>query len=422
MKLLEDEKYVSLKFSEPEIRERNRDLGVLMDISSLLPASSDMSEFLNGSIRKVTEHFRLAAGRIYLLDEGGQSLQLAASTGIDTESFERVKITEGFSGKAVRTRSFLAQRVSELEDPERVRFLETKGLKIVICVPLIVMGKIVGVMNLGGKEEITLTQAMVDLLGAIGNHIAVAVSSVGLLEEITRRAEEIQEKNETIRFLAHSVTHDLKGPTIAIHGLVKRLQDIYAASLDERGRAYCEQILSAAGQVMILVQHLNEYMYSKEAPLRPEPISLKEVIEEIRTEFAERLASRNIRWQVPEEMPTITADRLSVFRILRNIVENSLKYGGEGLSEIRIVHRRDENLDTLCVSDDGVGVKGAGAESLFKLFHRERTSKGTQGSGLGLAIVKELAERHGGRAWVEDGRQEGATFCFSLAREKDGRP
>ena len=56
------------------------------------------------------------------------------------------------------------------------------------------------------------------------------------------------------------------------------------------------------------------------------------------------------------------------------------------------------------------------AEGLFALFRRHETSNGTEGSGLGLAIVKELAERHGGRAWVQTEEGKGATFFLSIPK------
>lgn len=72
---------------------------------------------------KVREHFGFKAGRIYLLDKGGEILTLAASEGIETKGLEHLGILEGFSGKSARTRSFIAQQVSDLEDQERASVL-----------------------------------------------------------------------------------------------------------------------------------------------------------------------------------------------------------------------------------------------------------------------------------------------------------
>jgi signal transduction histidine kinase len=71
----------------------------------------------------------------------------------------------------------------------------------------------------------------------------------------------------------------------------------------------------------------------------------------------------------------------------------------------------------LSVKDNGVGIEGADNEEIFGLFQRHETSRGVEGSGLGLAIVKEIAEQHGGKAWVESGPDRGTTFFISIAKD-----
>jgi signal transduction histidine kinase len=114
-------------------------------------------------------------------------------------------------------------------------------------------------------------------------------------------------------------------------------------------------------------------------------------------------------------MPAIKADRLSILRILRNLVDNALKYGGDDLREIRIGYEKSERFHILSVSDDGIGIKGEDAEKIFEVFQRQKRPGGVEGTGLGLAIVKELAEQHSGEVWVEPGREKGTTFYVSIA-------
>ena len=112
----------------------------------------------------------------------------------------------------------------------------------------------------------------------------------------------------------------------------------------------------------------------------------------------------------------IQADRSALIRFFQNCVDNALKYGGEGLTEIRIGHDEDSDSHTFWVRDDGVGLNQEDTEGLFQLFRRHETSNGIDGSGLGLAIVKELAERQGGKVWVETAPGKGATFLLSIPK------
>jgi signal transduction histidine kinase len=107
---------------------------------------------------------------------------------------------------------------------------------------------------------------------------------------------------------------------------------------------------------------------------------------------------------------------LSMTRLLRNLIDNALKYGGEELTEIRIGYQEAERSHVLSVTDDGIGIKDEDSEEIFEPFIRKSTSRGIEGSGIGLAIVREIAEKHGGRVWTEPGREVGITFLVFLPK------
>jgi K+-sensing histidine kinase KdpD len=416
MAMLVNKKYLSVQFSESELRERNRALSILLDISNFLSRPLNFKEVLDGALHKVLQHFDLAAGRIYLVDDTGQYLDLAAHTGIEISGLEKVRMGEGFSGLAAQTRSFILQDVTALEDKKRAALLLSKGFRIVICVPLIAMDKVLGVMNLASAKVIEIDAGKVDLLGVIGNQIAVAANNARLYEDLANKVKELEEKRDTIRFFAYSALHDLKSPAIGIYGLTKLLHKHYRDLLDERGRRYCDQILNAAAQIEALVERINSYIMAKEAPFTFENVPLKEVTDVIRNEFAAVLNQRHISWVEPEHLPVIRADRLSLIRVLRNLADNALKYGGEGLSELKIGYAEDEDFHILSLTDDGVGMQKQDAEKVFEIFQRHKTSKGTEGTGLGLAIIKVIAERHRGSVRMEPGAGKGVTFHVCIAK------
>jgi len=246
------------------------------------------------------------------------------------------------------------------------------------------------------------------------------VSKQAMILDITDRKEmeEALEKSaEKIKLFAYSVSHDLKSPAAAIYGLTKRLHERYRERLDEKGRRYCDQILKASLLVGALIEKINAYIEAQEAPLKLEEIDLKEVLQIIKDEFSPRLTIRQIDLLEPELVPKITADKLSMIRIFRNLVDNALKYGGEALSEIRVGYRDSADAHVIFVSDNGAGIRDVEYENLFKAFRRNDSAKAVEGAGLGLAIVREIAERHGGRVWAEAGEHKGATFYLSVSKD-----
>ncbi|HAA03218.1 MAG TPA: hypothetical protein DCZ69_13545 [Syntrophobacteraceae bacterium] len=415
--MLVNKRYITVQFNDAELRARNRAMAVLLDISNFLARSLKLVEVLGGALDKVLEHFSLEAGRIYLMDESGESLTLAAHRGMEVSGLERVQISEGFTGKAARSRTFILQEVSDLEEPVRAALLQRKGFKIIICVPLIAMGSVVGVLNLAASRPIEIDQSEIDLFAVIGSQIAIAIQNARLYESLENKMQEVATKSETIKFFAYSALHDLKSPLIGIHGLSRRLHQQYRPLLDARGQSYCDLILKAAGQMEALVERINAYVTAKETPLQLESVDVNEIVESIHNERSSELRARSIAWKALPALPVIRCDRLSMMRVFRNLVDNALKYGGADLHEIRIGYRDEGSHHGFSVSDDGVGVKIQDQEGIFKPFQRKESSKGIEGSGLGLAIIRVIAERHRGGVVVKSLAPKGVAFYVSVAKD-----
>lgn len=237
------------------------------------------------------------------------------------------------------------------------------------------------------------------------------------IEERRRAEAALQEASEKLKFFAYSVAHDLKSPAIGIHGLTKRLSRHTRDVLDDKGRLYCDQILRVSEHIAALVDKVNVYISAKEARLSIEKVNVGEILQMLKEEFSAQLSLRRIDWRVPETIVEVNADRLSLMRVFRNFVDNSLKYGGERLSRIVTSYEESEDFHIFSVSDDGKGLKAEDCEKIFGVFQRNETSRGVEGAGLGLTIVREIAARHGGSVWVEPRTRKGTTFYLSIARQ-----
>ncbi|MBW2203796.1 MAG: GAF domain-containing protein [Deltaproteobacteria bacterium] len=412
-----NKEYISVKVNDENLKTRNKGLAILLEMSNYLASSLTIKDLFEGALSRILKHFDLEAGRIYLLNGTGQYLYLVAHQGMEPHGLERVSINEGFSGKAVRTKSFIAQHVSDLKDKKRSVLLSDKGLDIVLCVPLITMDRVRGVMNLATSKDIQLDQGKIDLLTTIGNQIAVAADNARLYADLEAKIGALREKKDMIKFFAYSVSHDLKSPAVALYALTKRLNEKYTHILDEKGKEHCSQILRTSEQMVALVEKLNGYIVAREAPLNFERIIVKEITRVIRDEFLDRLKQHQVKWSEPDYLPEIVADRLSLLSVFRNLIDNAVKYGGKELSEIKIGYEENGNHHIFFITDDGIGIKVKDSEKVFDLFQRNETSMGTAGSGLGLAIVKEISKRHQGRIWLDTAIGKGTKFCISISKD-----
>ena len=248
----------------------------------------------------------------------------------------------------------------------------------------------------------------------------LATQNQHLLNEISDRKkaeEELQRSSEKIKLFSYSVAHDLKNPAIAILGLARILNNKYGNELTDRGKKICEQIQQSSEDIASLVDKINSFISAKETQLNIKEISLEKVFPLLQEEFFIQLNTRSVQWVISENVPdTLVADRLSIIRIFRNIIENSLKHGGYGLTRIEIGYRLADDLHIFTITDDGQGLKGKDSDNIFNWFNRETSSTEIQGSGLGLAIVKEIAALHGGAVWQEPAKPQGVIFYVSLSR------
>ena len=247
--------------------------------------------------------------------------------------------------------------------------------------------------------------------------LAKAVMDLRVEVEERKRAENaLKIGAEKMKVFAYSVAHDLKSPAIGIYGLARLLHKHYRDILDERGGSYCDNLMRASEHVASLVDQINIYIATKELPLNIETLSVKELFSMVREEFSSQLNLRRVTWIEPEVKAEVKADRISLLRIFRNLVDNALKYGGEHLGTIRLGYEATDADHLFTVEDDGTGVTGEDFEKIFGLFQRREASSGIEGTGLGLAIVKEIAERHGGTVRVESGPRCGTVFHVSISR------
>ncbi len=242
---------------------------------------------------------------------------------------------------------------------------------------------------------------------------------VGTHTDITqrKRVEQALYKNsDKIKMFAYSVVHDLKNPAIAIHGLAQRLQEKILQLSPKKQLLYCNQLLQSSEQIVELVEKINTFVTTKETPIYLEDVSFKEILRTVREEFATQLKVRSIDWYESQNYPILRADRLSMLRVLRNLIDNSLKYGGDTLSKISISYQNTSGYHVISVRDNGVGMDREDAESIFLPFKRRQTSAGKCGSGLGLAIVKEIADQHKGEVWIEHKTKRGIRFYFAISK------
>ncbi len=270
------------------------------------------------------------------------------------------------------------------------------------------------------RAEEALQRAHDELEGRVERRTAsLAEANRNLRKEVAERsriAEELRISSEKLKIFAYSVAHDLKSPSIGIYGLAGLLQKNFAGILGEKGARFCDRIMKASEHVASLVDAINLFIATKETPLKIEEIDMAEVFHILRDEFSARFRVRRIELLEPKGIALVRADKISILRVFRNLIDNAVKYGGDGLAAIEIGYEQTGDFHHFTVRDDGVGIQADDGSDIFKVFQRQSASDQIEGTGLGLAIVKEIVELHKGRVRVERGMERGTVFHLFISK------
>jgi light-regulated signal transduction histidine kinase (bacteriophytochrome) len=113
-------------------------------------------------------------------------------------------------------------------------------------------------------------------------------------------------------------------------------------------------------------------------------------------------------------LPTVLGDATQLAQLFQNLIGNGIKYRNKRRPEIRVDARLNGNEWVFSVQDNGIGIEPQYFERIFQMFQRLHTRKDYSGTGIGLAICRKIAERHGGKIWVESQPGQGSTFLFTI--------
>lgn len=282
------------------------------------------------------------------------------------------------------------------------------GIMRFMAVPLLDKKKVVAVVAVGNKRNDYSEEDVIQLQLLIK----------GMWQIIKRREAEddLIKQTEMIKYFTNTVAHDLKNPAVAIHGLARILMKKHGKLPRDKVENFLDQIVKSSEQMVSLSEDINTYISTREAPLHLTDLDLKPIWKSIREEFTPRLRKRKIELSEPElSSLNIRADKNSLLRIYRNLVDNALKYGGSGLSEITLNYESTPTHHILGVKNNGALIPQEQIDTVFDIFSRGADETAPAGTGLGLAIVKEIAKHHRGSAWVVSSSEADTTFYVSFA-------
>ena len=211
------------------------------------------------------------------------------------------------------------------------------------------------------------------------------------------------------------VSHELRTPLAQIRMFTETLL-LGRVRSETEGRRSLEIIARETQRLTQLVENVLVFSRGERHRPRiaPESVRLAPIVTEVVESFAPLAAGRQARLVTRlDETLMGSVDSGAIRQILLNLFDNAVKYGPAGQTITVTLELLDDRA-RLAVDDEGPGIDPQDAERVWEPFHRlANAAEVNGGTGIGLAIVRQLAELHGGRAWVERGAV-GARFAVDL--------
>lgn len=245
-----------------------------------------------------------------------------------------------------------------------------------------------------------------------------------MLANLRQRTQELARSNADLEEFAYVVSHDLKEPLRSVSGFIELLNRRNRDKLDATAHGYIDRSLAGAERMKALIDDLLLYARTSTGPRTLQRVDTNEVVQEVQASLAKSIREANARVEVGE-LPVIWAEPPQIARLFQNLIANAIKFRRDEPPVIRISAEPEPGSGPgagawrFSVQDNGIGIESQYAERVFQVFKRLHAHDEYPGTGIGLSICKKIAERHGGRIWLESEPGAGSTFHFTIARQPE---
>ncbi len=432
--------------SGPEPGAQGRLAGTLSEIADIFELAKivvtgrDLESMLPRFLARLLEASPAAETGILLVYDGGQEeLAVAAAQGYHLAALQpvRIRLGEAMSGKALQSgRAELYQTPEEIAharrdmSPANLACYQAATAHLppplsAVCIPLITGATRVGALVLENRSR---THAFVpsDLpfLYALADLVALSIENVRLRQEL-QAVQALEEANRLKAELISTLAHEMRTPLTSIKGYSTALLMEEATFPPETQREFLQIIDEECDELQDLIHDLLESSVIDAGLLKLEhqPVLIQRLVQSVINDLAHRTRIHRFLVDFPPGFPIVEADPDRIRQVLRNLLDNAIKYSPRGgLVVVRGEVRPTEVV--ISVADQGVGIAPEDLNHLFEKYFRIKSGLITHvvGSGLGLPIARTIVESHGGRIWAESQLNQGTTLYFTLPLARPDAP
>jgi len=251
-----------------------------------------------------------------------------------------------------------------------------------------------------------------------------ALKMIGTNYDVTHRKEKEKELvllNATKDKFFSIVAHDLKSPISALKGFSSLLVDQYDELTKEDILKMARELKYSVENTLKMADNLIDWakIQMNDVQNKPEPVLIQELVDNICEVYEEIALGKGISLSCSvEDSLIVLGDKNQIEFVVRNLVNNAIKFTGKGGSVHVVAKSLSEEDVEISVSDNGAGISEAMKAKLFSVGKSHSTvgTAGEKGTGLGLMLSYEFAKLNGGQIDIESTLGKGTTFRTTFRR------
>lgn len=240
-----------------------------------------------------------------------------------------------------------------------------------------------------------------------------------LSTSINEMATDLEGLEDLRRSFVANVSHELKSPLASMTGFVQAIQDGTIPPEDQR--EYLDIVLDESKRLNLLINDLLDLskIESGDFPMNPSVFDINDLILHSMLTFEQRIDAKKmeVNLDFSQSRCMVYADKERIEQVLRNLIDNAVKYSGDG-SLLAVRSQVEGRRVHIEVVDNGAGIAPNDLLHIWDRFYKvdkahTRSDQGT-GTGLGLSIVKRILDQHEASPTVRSVLGTGTTFSFYL--------
>ena len=404
----------AMRMAGDETRLLAQEHELLGEIGRIISSSLDMDDVYAGFGEKLRSSIRFDRLAISLVNLDDNTFTNAYVLGDTVPGRERGDVAS-LQG-TVTNEAVISRRTRVIQgDPKEMERLYPNLIDYpsVVLAPMIYRGELFGVLNARSSTPNAYTDMDAEMLSRVAAQITPAVANSLLYADIVRTQDALARSNDDLQQFAYAASHDLQEPLRSITSYIGLIRDRYSDKLDDTGREFIDFAIDGADRMRRLIDDLLEYSRVDMRGEAFEPVDCNRLAQTVLGDLDQAISQCDADVEC-SQLPVVGGDELQLARLLQNLISNALKFCDKERPRVRVWADLQGDEWVFAVQDNGIGIPQEHHQNVFGMFTRLHSRSRYEGTGIGLALCGKIAQRHGGRIWVDSEVGSGSTFRFSI--------